>query len=78
MDNQAVSRIAKKGSMKLELQNIAIDVFRSCLENSIVLDVEWLPRSENDRADYLSKIVDKDDWGISKYIRANRKQMGQT
>ena len=27
--------------------------------------MEWIPRSQNDRADYLSRIIDSDDWGIS-------------
>jgi len=25
--------------------------------------MEWIPRSDNEVADYLSKIVDFDDWG---------------
>jgi hypothetical protein len=28
----------------------------------------WIPRSENDRADYLSIICNHDDWGISDVI----------
>jgi hypothetical protein len=28
----------------------------------------WIPRSENDKADYLSRICDHDDWGISDVI----------
>ncbi|XP_053382628.1 uncharacterized protein LOC128549601 [Mercenaria mercenaria] len=67
-DNQAVSSVVKKGSMNVELQTIAFSIFTYCLKNSIVLDVEWIPREENERADYLSKIVDKDDWGISFHI----------
>jgi hypothetical protein len=27
--------------------------------------VEWIPRTENERADFFSRIVDFDDWGIS-------------
>ena len=30
--------------------------------------MEWIPRKENDQADYSSKIVDYDDWGFSWYI----------
>ena len=26
--------------------------------------MEWIPRSDNEVADYLSKIVDFDDWGV--------------
>ncbi|XP_068203660.1 uncharacterized protein [Palaemon carinicauda] len=64
-DNQAVTSIVKKGSMKKHLQDIAIEIFRVCTRNSIMLELEWVPRSENDKADYLSRIVDNDDWGIS-------------
>ena len=64
-DNQAVTSIVHKGSMKSDLQVIAINIFKLCLAHSIQLQVEWVPRSENDRADYLSKLVEKDDWGIS-------------
>ena len=28
------------------------------------MEVEWIPRTQNDRADYLSKIVDYDDWTV--------------
>jgi hypothetical protein len=27
--------------------------------------VEWIPRTKNERADFISRIVDADDWGIS-------------
>ena len=27
--------------------------------------MEWLPRTENERADKLSRIIDNDDWGVS-------------
>ena len=29
-----------------------------------IIDIEWIPRSENEVADYLSKIVDFDDWSV--------------
>ena len=28
----------------------------------------WIPRGENERADYLSRIEDPDDWGISDLV----------
>lgn len=31
----------------------------------IAMEIEWLPRSQNDKADYLSRIVDLDDWSMS-------------
>ena len=30
----------------------------------IAIDIEWIPRSENEVADYLSKIVDFEDWSV--------------
>lgn len=64
-DNAGVTTIVQKGSMKLELQAIAIDIFKLCMSQSVSLEIEWIPRSENEKADYCSKIVEKDDWGIS-------------
>jgi hypothetical protein len=63
-DNQAVARIAASGSMKKELQEIALSICRTCLANNIHIDMEWIPRTQNERADHLSKIVDQDDWGV--------------
>lgn len=31
----------------------------------IAMEIEWLPRSQNDKADYLSTIIDLDDWSMS-------------
>ncbi|XP_068240109.1 uncharacterized protein [Palaemon carinicauda] len=64
-DNQGVEAIVSKGSMKVELQSIAIDIFRFCIAKSILLEMEWIPRTMNEKADYLPKIIDIDDWGIS-------------
>jgi hypothetical protein len=33
-----------------------------CPELSISLDVVWIPRSENIKADYISKLIDYEDW----------------
>lgn len=76
-DNQGVASIVCKGSMKPELQNIAMQIYRVCFVNSITLDAEWVPRSENEKADYLSKIVDLDDWGLSfKLVRILQERFG--
>ena len=37
-------------------------------EKNISLEVEWIPRTENKRADYISRIVDADDWAVSDII----------
>lgn len=64
-DNQGVAKILYKGSMNSDLQDLAVEIFRLCMKHCIYLTVEWLPWHENSRADYLSKTVERDDWGIS-------------
>ena len=63
-DNQGVCSIVTKGSMNIELQEIAVAIFELCIKYSINLKIEWIPRTLNEQADYISKIVDIDDWGI--------------
>jgi hypothetical protein len=67
-DNQGTRSIVMKGSMKEDLQAVAYSIFVLCMENAISLEIEWIPRTENEKADYLSRIVDFDDWGISSDI----------
>lgn len=31
----------------------------------ITIEVQWVPREENSRADYLSKIMDYEYWGVT-------------
>ena len=64
-DNQAAARIVAIGSSKSHLQALAMDIFNLCLANSIVLEAQWIPRSLNERADLLSRFIDKDDWSIN-------------
>lgn len=65
MDNINVCSIVNKGSRKPDLQDLAMQIFNFTSIYAIHLKLEWLPRSFNGRADYLSKIIEKDDWGIS-------------
>ena len=44
--------------MKCHLQDIALDIYKQCLNYNLSLDVEWIPRTENERADFISRIVD--------------------
>ena len=64
-DKTSVCSIVEKGSMNRELQKIAFEIFTFCTVNGISLEIEWLPRTLNKIADYFSKIVDCDDWGLS-------------
>ena len=71
-DNQAVALIVESGSMKEHLHQLTVDIFHTARENNIKIDVQWIPRLLNERADYLSiKIVDFDDCIVKdRYFRA--------
>ena len=64
-DNQGAARIAQVGSMHFNLHKLAFNIFSLCFKLGIVLDIQWVPRSLNDKADYLSKIIDYDDWELA-------------
>lgn len=64
-DSQNVVSIVEKGSMKAELQDIAVDIYSFTVKNDIKLDIQWVPRTENEKADMLSNFYDCDDWGIT-------------
>ena len=57
--------ILEKGSSKVKLQAIAKNFFSICLKSNIHFQAQWIPRGENEVADYFSKLADPDDWGIS-------------
>ena len=63
-DNQGVVTIITKGSRKPHLQDGAVSIFEMCMRHAIKLEMEWLPRSENEKADLISRIVDYDDWKV--------------
>ena len=64
-DNQNCIRIVKSGCMKLDLQALARSIFTVCSEKCISIDIQWIPLSENTKADYISKIVVHEDWGVT-------------
>ncbi|GAQ87463.1 reverse transcriptase [Klebsormidium nitens] len=57
--------LSKGGSAKEHLQAVCVQIFKFCAEHRIELRPEWLPREQNVHADYLSKIRDFDDFGLS-------------
>ena len=67
-DSQVAAKIIQVGSMKFNLHQLAFAVFSACLKARIELDIQWIPRSLNEKADYLSKIVDYDDWVITSKV----------
>ena len=52
------------GSTKPHLQSEADTVFGLCSATNIRLEPEWIPREENHIADYISRIVDQEDWSL--------------
>jgi hypothetical protein len=34
------------------------------VQHNISIDVEWVLGTNNDKADYISRIIDYDDWGV--------------
>ena len=64
-DNRNIPSIIRRGSMKSDLHQLALSIFEIVVRNSIDLQVDWIPRSFNDHADAISRIIDFDDWGVS-------------
>ena len=60
-DNQNVARTIGVGSRKSGLQSEAKRIFEVCVHHGISIEPEWVPRSSNEQADYLSRVVDFDD-----------------
>ena len=66
-DNQNVVRILQVGSRKPDLQSVALKVLNLLIQYHIVLEPEWVPR---EKADYLSRIIDYDDWFLNPVVFA--------
>ena len=64
-DNQAAVHIIQVGSSKSHLQSEALEIHKLCAVHGIQLLAEWVPREENELADYLSKLSDTDDWQLN-------------
>ena len=69
-DNQNVVRIVEAGSRKQHLHCIALQIFETCFRNCIRLDMEWIPRTLNEKADYISRVQDFDDWRVDPQLFA--------
>ena len=67
-DNQNVVRIIQHGSRKSYLQEGAMCIYERCLKHGVKLEIAWVPQCANQRADYLSRVVDYDDWRMDPSI----------
>ena len=62
---QTAAGILEVGSIKLDFHRLAIKSFQLSAKRSIRLEVQWIPRTENEKADYISRLLDFDDWQIT-------------
>ena len=46
----------------------AIGIYELCMRHFIRIDVRWIPRELNEKADYLSKFVCKDDYKLDEGV----------
>ena len=74
-DNQNVVWILETGSKKPLLQKEAISVFSIAAQSLIRIEPKWIPRTENQQANYLSRIQDRDDWIIQPALFATIDQL---
>lgn len=63
-DNRNVKKIIKSGSKKQDLQQIALSIHDVCNKEGIIIQPEWIKRTDNIKADKLSRTKDSDDWQI--------------
>ena len=67
-DNQNVVKIVQYGSKNAALQSEALAIFSMCIDNHIHIEPEWIPREQNQLADYYSRIVDHNDWMLNSEV----------
>ena len=51
--------------MKLDLHRLAVKISQFCAVHNTRLEVQWIPHTENERADNISRLIDFDDWQIT-------------
>ena len=67
-DSQVAAKIVEVGSMKSGLHKMARRIFDICIRSGIHLEVQWIPRTSNQHADYISRLIDTDDWQITEFL----------
>lgn len=64
-DSQVAAKIVEVSSMKLDSHKMARRIFDFCIRSGIHLEVQWIPRTSNQQADYISRLIDTDDRQIT-------------
>ena len=65
-DAQNLLGIVNSGSPRLNIHELARELFLLCVERDILLRVEWVLREENSLAVALSKLVIPIDWMVGR------------
>jgi len=74
-DSQAAARIIELENMELGLHRLALTISQFCAEHSFRLEVQWFPRTESEKKDYISHLVDFDDWQITRDFFISLKEL---
>ena len=64
-DIRAAVFVSPSCSKKQHLQDLALDIYDLTRKHNVELDVNWVPRDDNQLVDHISKIVDPDDCEIT-------------
>ena len=71
-DEKRIQRAEARAAKKIKKKQHTDQASNS---RNISLEVEWIPRTENERADYICRILDADDWAVSDIIFNQCEQM---
>lgn len=64
-DNSGAIAILHKGSPVPELNNLSKQIYSLCVKKQIIYEGQWIPRTLNDQAHFLSKCYDPDDFKLN-------------
>ena len=69
VDAQNLLGIVNRGSPRLNIDELARELYWLCVERGITIKVEWVPREENAIADEMPKLLIPSDWmvGLAKF-----------
>ena len=65
-DNFGASKIVESGSSKPELQEKIVKIFDICKIKNLKPGIIWISRKNNNDTDFISKLIDCDDWIFKK------------
>jgi hypothetical protein len=65
-DTQNLLGIVNRGSPRLNVNELARELFWLSVERDITIKAEWVPREENATADEFSKLLIPSDWMVDR------------